>query len=213
MVVFTFHFLLLKVKWTGVRAIFRIYPNWNNPPPPPFFSLGFSIHQRSVKKAIKRDCTSKKKIWYDYKPGRKWEELKAKRDSHRYSRSNLERPLVLSGQWFFFILILVCVCVLGGVMLQSCLCHHSCNHFYWSIYYYSCSSHSNSFLFFFTKLLPLNFFPLNQTNSMSILLGNRLCIPYKISYPSPTSNLCLIVILAYLLDMTCNLCLSSSVFL
>ena len=24
--------------------------------------------------------------------------LKAKRDSHRYSRSNLERPLVLSGQ-------------------------------------------------------------------------------------------------------------------
>lgn len=39
------------------------------------------------------------------------------------------------------------------------------------------------------------FFPLNQTSSISILLGNRLCIPYKI----PTSNLCLIAFHVYLL--------------
>lgn len=121
MVVFTFHFLLLKVKWTGVRAIFRIYPNWNNPPPP-FFLLAFLfIKDQSRKPSNEIVPKKKKKIWYITSQEEREKNLKAKRDSHRYSRSNLERPLVLSGQWFFFILILMCVWGRGGAGVDAAI--------------------------------------------------------------------------------------------
>ena len=121
MVVFTFHFLLLKVKWTGVRAIFRIYPNWNNPPPPFFSWLFYSSKISQESHQTRLYPKKKKKIWYITSQEEREKNLKAKRDSHRYGRSNLERPLVLSGQWFFFILILMCVWGRGGAGVDAAI--------------------------------------------------------------------------------------------
>ncbi len=74
----------------------------------------------------------------------------------------------------FFVLILIFFFFLVGVCQNHVLCHHSCNHFYESLYsvpkhdILQLLSHSSSFFFFIKSLLSI-IFPLNQPSSIFIL--------------------------------------------